>query len=58
MSLFREFDQKDNTVQFLHKGQPVTPKMKTDDPTALLEGLGKALDAAYNKLRDAGGISN
>lgn len=54
MSLFREFDQKDGTVQFLYKGQPVTPKMKTDDPSALLEGLGNALNAAYNRLRDAG----
>lgn len=53
MSLFRQFDQKDRTVQFLYKGQPITPKMKTDDPTALLEGMSTALNEACNKLRDA-----
>ena len=54
MALFRQFDEKDQTVQFLHKGWPVTPKMKMGDPTELLEGLGQALELAYQKLRDAG----
>lgn len=53
MSLFRQFDQKDSTVQFLYKGQPIPPKMKTDDPTALLEGTSTARNEACNKLRDA-----
>ena len=57
MALFRQFDEKDNTVQFLYKGEPVTQKMKVDDPKALLDGLSDALDTAYNKLRDANVIS-
>jgi hypothetical protein len=54
MALFRQFDASDDTVQFLHRGCPVTPKMKKDNPEQLLEGLGQALNDAYNKLRDAG----
>jgi len=57
VALFRMFDEKDNSVQFLYKNEPVTPKMKVDDPKALLDGLSVALDAAYNKLRDADVIS-
>ena len=54
VALFRQFDKDDNTVQFTYKNEPVTPKMKVDDPNALLEGLSAALDSAYKKLRDAG----
>ena len=57
MALFRQFDKDDNTVQLLYKGEPVTPKMKVDDPEALLEGLSDALNTAYNKLRDANVLS-
>jgi hypothetical protein len=58
MSLFRELDQEANTVQFLYKGEPITPKIKMDDPKALIEGLGGALNTAYNKLRDANAASH
>ncbi len=53
MPFFREFDAKSGTVQFKNKGWNITPKMKVNDPKELLEGLGKALDEAYRKLRDA-----
>ncbi len=58
MTLFRKFDEEDHTIQFLYKGEAVTPKMKDSDPNALLEGLGSALEKAYTKLRDAGAIAN
>lgn len=54
MALVREFDKGDGTVQVKYKGWPITPKMKTDDPKALLEGLSDALEKAYIKLRDGG----
>ncbi len=54
MAIFREFDEKNGTVQLLHKGWPITPKMKVDDPKALLDALSNAINEAYNKLRDAG----
>jgi hypothetical protein len=57
VALFRQFDEADNTVQFLYKGEPITQKMKVDDPKALLEGLSDALNTAYNKLRDTNAIS-
>ena len=58
MALFREFDQSAGTVQLLHKGWPITPKMKVDDPKELLEGLCQALEVAYQKLHDANLDSN
>ncbi|MGA2897334.1 MAG: hypothetical protein ABSE27_07040 [Acidobacteriaceae bacterium] len=54
MAIFRATDEDDNTVQMLYKGLPLTPKMKKDDPHALLEGLSQALEVAYQKIRDAG----
>ncbi len=53
MALFREFDEAAGTVQMLNKGRPITPKMKLDDPKALVDGFSQALEAAYQKLRDA-----
>jgi len=54
LALFRRFDKENGTVEFLYKGNPITPKMKIDDPAALLDGLTKSLEVAYLKLRDAG----
>ena len=53
MALFRERNERDGTVQFLYEGWPITPKMKEEDPKALLEGLGQALETAYQQIRDA-----
>jgi hypothetical protein len=52
--LFMTIDEEDDTVQLHYKGQPLTPKMKRDSPTELLEGLTDAVEAAYRKLREAG----
>jgi hypothetical protein len=58
MALSQDFDQSAGTVQFLHKGWPITPKMKLDDPKELLDGLTQALEVAYQKLHDANLDSN
>ncbi len=54
MALTREFDKDSGTVQLMSKGWPITPKMKMDDPAALLHGLSQALETAYIRLRDGG----
>jgi hypothetical protein len=52
LALFREFDQNLGTIQMLYKGSPITSKMKTDDPKALIDGFSETLEVAYQKLRD------
>ena len=54
MALFRQFDKDKGTVLFTYAGESITPEMRIDDPAQLLEGLGKALEEAYQKIRDTG----
>ena len=53
MAVYREFDENQGTVQLFYSGAEITPKMRWGDPNQLLKHLSKALELAYQKLRDA-----
>jgi hypothetical protein len=54
MSIMRVFNETKGTVVLTYAGQPITPEMNPKDPEQVLEVLSKVINAAYNKLRDAG----
>jgi hypothetical protein len=53
MALYRHIDTDKGTAHFTYKGEPITPEFKLNDPTEILDVLSKALEKAYQRIRDA-----